>query len=112
MSIALPGSHNILSTMQNALALKTGGRLALDKGFHHAFDDFRWMQENISTRPTWIAEVVLLLPVAEGHHLTLLDWALEAFGFPVPTLDTAWVSLPHNLLYGGTKGQISSPLDW
>jgi hypothetical protein len=26
------------------------------------------MQENISTCPTWITEVVPLLPVAEGHH--------------------------------------------
>ncbi len=31
MSLALPGSRNIFSTMQNALASKTGGRLALDK---------------------------------------------------------------------------------
>ncbi len=73
--------------MQNTLALKTGGRLALDKDVHHALEDFRWMQENISTRPTWITEVVPLPPVAV-------------------------VSLPHNLLYSGTDGQISSPLGW
>ncbi len=54
--------------MQNALALKTGGHLALDNGVHHALEDFRWMLENISTRLTWIAEVVPLLPVAKGHH--------------------------------------------
>jgi hypothetical protein len=68
MSLALPGLRNIISTMQNALALKTDGQLALDKGVHHALEDFRWMQENISTRPTRIAEVVPLPPVAEGHH--------------------------------------------
>jgi hypothetical protein len=68
MSLALPGLHNIFSTMQNTLALKTGGRLALDKGVHHTLEDFRWMQENVSTCPTWIAEVVPLLSVAEGHH--------------------------------------------
>jgi hypothetical protein len=85
MSLALPGSRNIFITMQNALALKTGGGLALDKVVHHAFEDFRWMQENISTRPTQIAEVVPLPPVAKGHH--------DAFGlgasgiwFPVHTL--------------------------
>jgi hypothetical protein len=43
---------------------------------------------------------------------TLLDWVLVAFGFPVLTLPPAWVSLPQNLLYGGTIGQISSPLGW
>ncbi len=71
MSLALPGSRNIFSTMQNALTSKTGGRLALDKGVHHTLEDFRWVQENISTRPTWIGEVVPLLPVAKGHHDTL-----------------------------------------
>jgi hypothetical protein len=70
MSLALPGSRNIFSTMQNALALKTGGCLALDKGVHHALEDFRWMQESISTRLTWIAEVVPLPPIAKGHHDT------------------------------------------
>jgi hypothetical protein len=54
--------------MQNALASKAGGRLALDEGVHHALEDFWWMQENISTRPTRIAEVVPLPPVAKGHH--------------------------------------------
>jgi hypothetical protein len=68
MSLALPGLCNIFSTMQNALALKTGDHLALDKGVHHALEDFQWMQENISTRPTRIAEVVPLPPVAKGHH--------------------------------------------
>ncbi len=52
MSLALPGSRNIFNAMQNALASKIGGRLALDKGVHHALEDLRWMQENISTRPT------------------------------------------------------------
>ncbi len=68
MSLALTGLRNIFSTMQNALALMTGGRLPLDKGVHHALEDFQWMQENISTSPTWIAEVVPLPPVAKGHH--------------------------------------------
>jgi hypothetical protein len=60
--------RNIFSTMQNALALITGGRLALDKVVHDALEDFRWMQENISTHPTRIAKVVPFPPVAEGHH--------------------------------------------
>ncbi len=47
---------------------KTGGRLALDMDVHYALEDFWWMQDNISTRPTWITEVVPLPPVAKGHH--------------------------------------------
>jgi hypothetical protein len=46
----------------------TGGRLALDKGVHHFLEDFQWMQENVSTCPTWMAEIVPCLPVAEGHY--------------------------------------------
>jgi hypothetical protein len=68
MALALPGARNIFSTMQNALANKTGGRVALHKGVHDALDDFRWIHKHISTRPTRIAELVPLHPVAEGHH--------------------------------------------
>jgi hypothetical protein len=42
----------------------------------------------------------------------LPDWALAAFDFRVLTLAPAWDSLPHNLLYGSTNGQISSPLGY
>jgi hypothetical protein len=68
MSLAFPGSRNIFSTMQNALASKTGGRLAFDKGVHHALENFRWMQENISTRPTQIAEVVVWCTPMSGKN--------------------------------------------
>ncbi len=68
MALALPGARNIFSTMQNALAHKTGGRVALHKGVHDALNDFRWMHSNISARPTRIAELVPLPPVAQGHH--------------------------------------------
>ena len=68
MALALPGARNIFSTMQNALSSKKGGRVALHKGVHDALDDFRWMHKHISTRPTRIAELVPLHPVAEGHH--------------------------------------------
>jgi hypothetical protein len=111
MSLALPGLRNIFSTMQNVLALKTGGRLALAKGVHHALEDFRWMQENISTCPTWIAEVVPLPPVAEGHH-NASGLGTGGIWFLVLTLPPTRVSLTQNLLYGSTDGQISSPLGW
>ena len=68
MSLALPGSRNIFSTMQNALSLSSGCRVALKKGVHDALNDFRWMHSNIASRPTRIAELVPLAPVAEGHH--------------------------------------------
>jgi hypothetical protein len=35
---------------------------------HHALQDFRWIHNNLSERPTHIAELVPLLPSALGHH--------------------------------------------
>jgi hypothetical protein len=99
MFLALPGSRNIFSTMQNVLALKTGGRLALDKGVHHALEDFRWMQENICTRPTRIAEVVPLPPVDEGHH--------NASGLGAGSI---WFPSPHLAPRSGFTS--TQPLEW
>ena len=68
MSIALPGSRHMFGRLQNALTLKGKGRVSLKKGVHQALDDFRWIADDLSTRPTRIAELVPLAPAAEGHH--------------------------------------------
>jgi hypothetical protein len=68
MSIALPGSRHMFGRLQNALSLKDGGRVALKKGVHQALDDFRWLAQDLEERPTRIAELVPLSPIAEGHH--------------------------------------------
>jgi hypothetical protein len=68
MSLALPGSRNIFSQMQNALSTPTKTRIALKKGVHQALDDFRWMYSEVSSRPTRIAELIPLLPSALGFH--------------------------------------------
>jgi hypothetical protein len=111
MSLALPGLRNIFSTMQNVLASKTGGRLALDKGVHHALEDFCGCIRISALTPLGLWRLCPSRQLPKGIT-TLPDWALVAFGFPVLTLPPARVSLPHNLLYGGTDGQISSPLGW
>ena len=49
MALALPGSRNIFSQLQNALSTKKGARVTLRKGVHDALDDFRWMHENIAS---------------------------------------------------------------
>ena len=68
MAIALPGARHLFSHMQHAMATKLGGRVALKRGVHDALDDFRWLLDNIASRPTRIAELVPLLSSAEGHH--------------------------------------------
>jgi hypothetical protein len=68
MSLALPGARHLFSHMQHALTTKSKGRIALRKGVHDAISDFQWILNNISTRPTRIAEVVPLRASAVGHH--------------------------------------------
>jgi len=68
MSLALPGARHLFSHMQHAMSSKLKGRVALNKGVHGALEDFRWMLKDIESRRTRIAELVPLLPSAEGHH--------------------------------------------
>ena len=68
MSIALPGSRNLFGQLQKALSDSKGGRVTLKRGVHQALDDFRWIANDLASRPTRIAELVPLTPVAEGHH--------------------------------------------
>lgn len=68
MSIALPGSRSMFGRLQKALSDRDGHRINLSRGVHQALEDFRWMAQDISTRPTRIAELVPLASSAEGHH--------------------------------------------
>jgi hypothetical protein len=68
MALALPGSHNIFSSLQNALYPLSKSCISLNKGIHDVLDDFRWMHRDISTHLTCIAEIIPLLLVSEGHH--------------------------------------------
>ena len=68
MTIALPGARNLFSLMQNALCKQSNNRIALQKGTHSAIRDFQWLANDISHRPTRIAELVPTLPSAVGYH--------------------------------------------
>lgn len=70
---ALPGSRSpLFSHMQKALLLSTkqqGHRIALQqKNVHQAVKDFKWILDDISSRPPRIAELVPMLSSAEAHH--------------------------------------------
>ena len=78
MSLALPGSRNIFSTMQNALSKQKGARVALNKGVHHALDDFCWMLNNISSRLTWLAE---LIPFRQPRKVIMMHRVKAPVGY-------------------------------
>ena len=68
MSLALPGARGLFSHLQAALYQAHTGRLRLSPGFHHALDDFRWLRDNLASRPTRLFELVPTAPVAVGTH--------------------------------------------
>ena len=54
--------------MQLYLSKKHGTRIALKKGVHQYLTYFEWLLDNVSKKPTRIAEIIPLLPSALGHH--------------------------------------------
>ena len=68
MSLALPGSWNLFSHMQEALTSKIRTQINLKKGVHQALDDFRWLLRDITSQPTRMAEVVPLNLLVIGYH--------------------------------------------
>ena len=60
MAIAIPGSRGLFSSLQEAFrhAEPTGNRLRLNKNVHDFLDDWRWIADSLSARPTRIAELV------------------------------------------------------
>ena len=68
MAIALPGSRGLFSELQLALKQKKKGRVNLNKGLHSVLNDFRWLLNDISTRPTRIAELVPVAPSIKTYH--------------------------------------------
>jgi hypothetical protein len=68
MSIALPGARGLFSAMQAAIRTNAAGRLCLDKGFHDATDDFRWLSDSMCDRPTRLQELVPTQPALLGAH--------------------------------------------
>ena len=49
ISLALSGTQNMFSQMQHALANRLNVRVALNKGVHHALDDFKWITRSFKT---------------------------------------------------------------
>ncbi|KAL7527535.1 hypothetical protein ACHAXR_004575 [Thalassiosira sp. AJA248-18] len=72
MSIAITGSRSMFGRLQKALSNLSNEQqsrhITAKKGVHQALDDFLWLARDLETRPTRIAELIPLSPVADGHH--------------------------------------------
>ena len=65
MILALPGGIGCLSWLQETLKT-ANSRVYLNQNFHDAIEDFKWLANDISSRPTRLAEVVPEAPTLIG----------------------------------------------
>jgi len=68
MSLALPGTRGLFSSLQAALRSSDGKRLRLDKSFHDSLADFEWIRADLASRPTRLQEIVPTHPTIAGAH--------------------------------------------
>ena len=52
MSLALPGARGLFSQLQVAQQSLQHGRIRLQRGFHDALNDFRWLEQELAKQPT------------------------------------------------------------
>ena len=67
MILALPGGVGCLSWLQERVTATASKRVYLNRQFHDALDDFRWLADDICSRPTRIGEVVPEAPTEFGR---------------------------------------------
>jgi len=86
MVLVVPGGQGLFSLVQEAFHHKfdNGNRLRLTNQIHDVFRDWKWLANNISSRPTRIAE---LAPTNPPHISGACDAALTGMGgfFLAPT---------------------------
>jgi hypothetical protein len=58
MAIAIPGSRGLFSLMQETLKHRPDGRIRLNQGVHDCLDDFRFLDHDLTSRPTRLYEIV------------------------------------------------------
>jgi hypothetical protein len=68
MSIGVPGSKGLFSTLQTALQFTEANRIRITPEMHDQLADFELLANDLGSRPTAIAELVPDHPVAIGPH--------------------------------------------
>jgi len=68
MSLALPGSRGLFSLLQEAFRHKSGNRIPVTDAIHEIVRDFKWLHQELGSRPTRLYELVPLPPTIVGAH--------------------------------------------
>lgn len=105
MSLALPGARGLFSHLQAALNQKVkNGRLRLQRGFHDALDDFRWIHADLKSRPTCLYELVPMTSTLFGTQDASVTSA-RGYGYHTPTPPLE----PSHYMYWTLPGNNSAP---
>jgi hypothetical protein len=88
MVLGIPGGKGLFSVLQEALRTKCdhGSRVTLSSAVHHILENFRWLTQDLTRRPTRIADII---PKTKPDTLGAQDAAATGMGgvYFVPHLD-------------------------
>jgi len=76
MILAIPGGRGMFSFLQAALPRQGGSRVRLTKHVHDQLDDLRWMAQQLTERPTRLAEIIPM----EAQYVGTCDAAGAGMG--------------------------------
>jgi hypothetical protein len=68
LAIGIPGCRGLFGALQHGLRHTDKQRINLNKDIRNALHDFKWLADDLSSRPTSIAELVPDHPIAIGPH--------------------------------------------
>jgi hypothetical protein len=66
MLLGIPGAQGLFSVLQEAFRHTTDNRVRLSSAVHAFLDDFRWLAQDLTSRPTRLAEILPQDPAAVG----------------------------------------------
>jgi hypothetical protein len=66
MLLGLPGAKGLFSVLQETLRHQTDNRVRLSRAVHAFLNDFRWLAQDLTSRPTRLAEILPQEPAAVG----------------------------------------------
>jgi hypothetical protein len=66
MLLGIPGAKGLFSVLQEAFRHQSDNRVRLSSSVHAFLDDFRWLAQDLTSRPTRLAEILPQEPAAVG----------------------------------------------
>jgi hypothetical protein len=112
MAIAIPGSRGLFSLMQETLKHRPQNRIRLSKGVHDCLDDFRYLDNDLTSRPTRLHEIVAQdIPDVLGAS-DACGHGIGGVAFPQQGVHTRNDGAPCSGMQRGPSRGTPAPLVW